>query len=146
MVICECARASYKATLLRESEAALKITRRQVKPKCKIAPPLQLDGWWAEAYDGLNGFAIGLGRIHSNHDIHDSRDGEDLYRVIHDELIPLFYQRDKDGLPRGWIKRMKRTIRTLGWRFSADRMVMDYTRKGYIPAAGGTSSEIRPPC
>jgi starch phosphorylase len=105
-----------------------------------------LDGWWAEAYDGLNGFAIGLGRTHSNMDVHDSRDGEDLYRVLHDELIPLYYQRDKDGLPRGWIKRMKRTIRTLGWRFSADRMVMDYTLKGYIPAAGGTSSEIRPPC
>ena len=105
-----------------------------------------LDGWWAEAYDGLNGFAIGKGRTHSNMDVHDSRDGEDLYRVLHDELIPLYYQRDKDGLPRGWIKRMKRTIRTLGWRFSADRMVMDYTLKGYIPAAGGTSSEIRPPC
>jgi len=104
-----------------------------------------LDGWWAEAYDGLNGFAIGLGRTHSNMDVHDSRDGEDLYRVLHDELIPLFYQRDRDGLPRGWIKRMKRTIRTLGWRFNADRMVMDYTLKGYIPAAGGTSSEIRPP-
>ena len=86
-----------------------------------------LDGWWAEAYDGLNGFAIGNGRTHSNMDVHDSRDGEDLYRVLRDELIPLFYQRDKDGLPRGWIKRMKRTIRTLGWRFSADRMVMDYT-------------------
>jgi starch phosphorylase len=105
-----------------------------------------LDGWWAEAYDGLNGFAIGRGRTHSNMDVHDSRDGEDLYRVLHDELIPLYYQRDKDGLPRGWIRRMKRTIRTLGWRFSADRMVMDYTTKGYIPAAGGTSSEIRPPC
>jgi starch phosphorylase len=105
-----------------------------------------LDGWWAEAYDGVNGFAIGQGRIHSDHDVHDSRDGEDLYRVLHDDLIPLFYQRDKDGLPRGWIKRMKRTIRTLGWRFSADRMVMDYTQKCYIPAAGGTSSEIRPPC
>jgi starch phosphorylase len=105
-----------------------------------------LDGWWAEAYDGLNGFAIGKGRTHSNMDVHDSRDGEDLYRVLNDELIPLYYQRDKDGLPRGWIKRMKRTIRTLGWRFSADRMVMDYTTKGYIPAAGGTSSEIRPPC
>jgi starch phosphorylase len=105
-----------------------------------------LDGWWAEAYDGLNGFAIGKGRTHSNMDVHDSRDGEDLYRVLHDELIPLYYQRDKDGLPRGWIKRMKRTIRTLGWRFSADRMVMDYTLRGYIPAAGGTSSEIRPPC
>ncbi len=105
-----------------------------------------LDGWWAEAYDGLNGFAIGIGRTHSNMDVHDSRDGEDLYRVLRDEVIPLYYQRDQDGLPRGWIKRMKRTIRTLGWRFNADRMVMDYTRKCYIPAAGGTSSEIRPPC
>ncbi len=104
-----------------------------------------LDGWWAEAYDGLNGFAIGAGRTHSNFDVHDSRDGEDLYRVLRDELIPLYYQRDRDGLPRGWIKRMKRTIRTLGWRFNADRMVMDYVMKGYIPAAGGTSSEIRPP-
>ncbi|MGA2048810.1 MAG: alpha-glucan family phosphorylase [Terracidiphilus sp.] len=104
-----------------------------------------LDGWWAEAYDGLNGFAIGTGRTHSNMDVHDSRDGEDLYRTLHDELIPLYYQRDRDGLPLGWIKRMKRTIRTLGWRFNADRMVMDYTLKCYIPAAGGTSSEIRPP-
>ena len=105
-----------------------------------------LDGWWAEAYDGLNGFAIGNGRTHSNMDVHDSRDGEDLYRVLRDELIPLYYQRDKDGLPRGWITRMKRTIRTLGWRFSADRMVMDYTRNCYVPAAGGTSSEMKSPC
>lgn len=103
-----------------------------------------LDGWWAEAYDGLNGFAIGKGRTHADMSIHDSRDGEDLYRVLLDEVIPLYYQRDRDGLPRGWIKRMKRTIRTLGWRFAADRMVMDYTQKCYIPAAGGTSSEIRP--
>ncbi len=105
-----------------------------------------LDGWWAEAYDGLNGFAIGKGRTHSNMDVHDTRDGEDLYRVLSGELIPLFYDRDPDGLPRGWIKRMKRTIRTLGWRFNADRMVMDYTQKCYVPAAGGTSSEIRPLC
>jgi starch phosphorylase len=102
-----------------------------------------LDGWWAEAYDGLNGFAIGTGRTHSDMDVHDSRDGEDLYRVLHEELIPLYYQRDQDGLPRGWIKRMKRTIRTLGWRFNADRMVMDYTRHCYVPAAGGTSSEMK---
>ena len=104
-----------------------------------------LDGWWAEAYDGLNGFAIGTGRTHSNMDVHDSRDGEALYRVLLDEVIPLYYQRDRDGLPRGWIKRMKRTIRTLGWRFNADRMVMDYTLKCYIPAGGGTSSEVRTP-
>ena len=101
-----------------------------------------LDGWWAEAYDGLNGFAIGTGRTHTNMDVHDKRDGDDLYRVLHDEVIPLYYQRDRDGLPRGWIKRMKRTIRTLGWRFSADRMVMDYVLKNYVPAAGGTSSDM----
>lgn len=102
-----------------------------------------LDGWWAEAFDGMNGFAIGTGRTHSNMNVHDTRDGEDLMRTLRDEVIPLYYQRDRDGLPRGWIKRMKRTIRTLGWRFNADRMVMDYTLKCYVPAAGGTSSDMR---
>jgi len=101
-----------------------------------------LDGWWAEAYDGLNGFAIGTGRTHSNPDLHDARDREDLYRVLREEVIPLYYQRDRDGLSHGWIKRMKRTIRTLGWRFNADRMVMDYSLKCYVPAAGGTSSDM----
>ena len=103
-----------------------------------------LDGWWAEAYDGLNGFAIGTGRTHSNMSVHDTRDGDDLYRVLREEVIPLYYRRDGDGLPRSWIKRMKRTIRTLGWRFNADRMVMDYTLKCYVPAAGGMSSDMRP--
>ena len=102
-----------------------------------------LDGWWAEAYDGMNGFAIGSGRTHSNMSVHDARDGEDLLRALREEVISLYYQRDRDGLPRGWIKRMKRTIRTLGWRFSADRMVMDYALKCYVPAAGGTSSEMK---
>jgi len=102
-----------------------------------------LDGWWAEAYDSLNGFAIGTGRTHSNMNIRDTRDSDDLYRVLREQVIPLYYQRDRDGLPRGWIKRMKRTIRTLGWRFNANRMVMDYTLKCYIPAAGGTSSDMR---
>ena len=102
-----------------------------------------LDGWWAEAFDGVNGFAIGTGRTHSDVHVHDARDGEDLMRTLRDEVIPLYYERDRDGLPRGWIKRMKRTIRTLGWRFNADRMVMDYTLKCYVPAAGGTSSDLR---
>jgi starch phosphorylase len=101
-----------------------------------------LDGWWAEAYDGLNGFAIGTGKTHSDVALHDARDSEDLYRVLREEVVPLYYQRDRDGLPRGWIRRMKRTIRTLGWRFNADRMVMDYTRQCYIAAAGGTSSDM----
>jgi starch phosphorylase len=102
-----------------------------------------LDGWWAEAYDGLNGFAIGRGETHTNTSMHDGRDAQSLARVLLDEVVPLYYDRDRDGLPREWIARMKRAIRTLGWRFSAHRMVMDYVLKSYIPAAGGTSSDVR---
>jgi starch phosphorylase len=102
-----------------------------------------LDGWWAEAYDGRNGFAIGNGETHSSTVFHDRRDGEALLAVLRDEVVPMYYDRDADGLPRRWIARMKRAIRSLGWRFSADRMVMDYVAKKYIPAAGGTSSDVR---
>jgi len=101
-----------------------------------------LDGWWAEAYDGLNGFALGRGETHSSPDIHDMRDALALAKVLRDEVVPLYYDRDRDGLPREWIARVKRGIRTLGWRFSADRMVMDYVLSAYIPAAGGTSSGV----
>lgn len=101
-----------------------------------------LDGWWAEAYDGANGFAIGAGEEHAATDVHDRIDAESLQRVMKEEVVPLFYHRDRDGLPREWIARMKRAMRTLGWRFSADRMVMDYVQKCYIPAAGGTSSDM----
>ena len=102
-----------------------------------------LDGWWAEAYDGLNGFAIGDGRdAHQSTDVHDAATARRCCRVLRDEVIPLYYQRDRDGLPREWIARMKRAIRTLGWRFSADRMVMDYVQHAYIPAAGGTSCQF----
>ncbi len=101
-----------------------------------------LDGWWAEAYDGANGFAIGGGDTHCSTELHDARDYEALQTVLREEVIPLYYQRDQDGMPRAWIRRMKRAIRTLGWRFSADRMVMDYVLKAYIPAAGGTSSDM----
>ena len=101
-----------------------------------------LDGWWAEAYDGRNGFAIGLGETHTNIDIHDQRDSTALYRAICEEVRPLYYERDSDGIPRAWIARMKRAIRTLGWRFNADRMVMDYVLNCYVPAAGGISSDM----
>jgi starch phosphorylase len=88
-----------------------------------------LDGWWAEAYDGLNGFAIGCGETHSSADVHDVRDADALAAALRADVVPLYYDRDRDGLPREWIARMKRAIRTLGWRFSADRMVMDYVLK-----------------
>jgi starch phosphorylase len=102
-----------------------------------------LDGWWAEGYDGTNGFSIGTGHMHVDVATQDAHDAEDLYRVLENTVIPLYYDRDEDGLPRGWIERMKRAIHTLGWRFNADRMVMDYVREGYLPAAGGTSCAMR---
>jgi starch phosphorylase len=102
-----------------------------------------LDGWWAEAYDGLNGFAIGDGHTHTSTEIHDRRDADSLLAVLRQQVVPLYYDRDRDGLPRAWVRRVKRAIRTLGWRFSADRMVMDYVLQAYIPAGGGTSSDMR---
>ena len=103
-----------------------------------------LDGWWAEAYDGLNGFAIGDGRdAHVDRRPRRARRARRCCDVLRDEVVPLYYDRDRDGLPRDWIARMKRAIRTLGWRFSADRMVMDYVLRCYIPAAGGTSTDMR---
>ena len=67
-----------------------------------------LDGWWAEAYDGLNGFAIGDGDTHTSTAVHDARDGRAAVDVLRDEVVPLYYDRDRDGLPREWIARMKR--------------------------------------
>ena len=101
-----------------------------------------LDGWWAEAFDGRNGFAIGRGETHFNDEITDRRDGEALFKVLENEVIPLFYDRDADGLPREWIKMMMNSISSLAWRFSAHRMVMDYARACYVPAAGGVSCDM----
>jgi starch phosphorylase len=101
-----------------------------------------LDGWWAEAYDGSNGFAIGQGTSHVDDRVTDPRDAESLYRVLQTEVIPLYYDRDIDGLPRQWIKRMVNSISSLAWRFSAQRMVGDYVRSCYLPAAGGMSCDM----
>ncbi len=101
-----------------------------------------LDGWWAEAFNGRNGFGIGLGRHHENEEINDARDAANLLRVLRDEVIPLYYDRDDDGLPQEWIERMKNSIATLAARFSAHRMVMDYVTQAYMVAAGGLSSEM----
>ncbi len=101
-----------------------------------------LDGWWGEAYNGKNGFAIGHGTHHVDDEITDARDAEALFAVLRDEVIPLFYDRDVDGLPREWIDRMVESIATLAARFSASRMVMDYVRQCYLTAAGGLSAEM----
>jgi starch phosphorylase len=101
-----------------------------------------LDGWWAEGYDGSNGFAIGQGETHVNVEVQDARDADALHEALERQVIPLYYERDFGGLPRAWIARMKRAIRTLGWRFNSNRMVMDYVRQCYLPAAGGLSCDM----
>ena len=102
-----------------------------------------LDGWWAEAYDGANGFSIGLGRAHSVTAVQDERDHAALIDTLVNEVVPLYYDRDVIGLPRGWITRQKNALRTMGWRFNADRMVMDYVMNCYLPAASGLACEIK---
>ncbi len=101
-----------------------------------------LDGWWAEAYDGSNGFAIGTGTSHTSDEITDQRDAKCLYDTLENEVIPMYYERDDDGLPTQWVQRMMNSISTLAWRFSAHRMVMDYARESYVPAAGGLSCDM----
>jgi glycogen phosphorylase len=101
-----------------------------------------LDGWWAEAYDGTNGFAIGTGLTHAVHSVQDERDHKALIETLTNQVVPLYYKRDATGLPREWIARQKNAFRTLAWRFNADRMVMDYVQHGYLPAAGGLSSRM----
>jgi starch phosphorylase len=68
------------------------------------------------------------------------RDAQALYEVLENQVVPLFYERDEAGIPRGWVARQKAAIRTLAWRFCAHRMVMEYALKCYLPAAGGLTS------
>ena len=101
-----------------------------------------LDGWWAEAYDGRNGFSIGNGEEFKRFEEQDAHDVEALYEVLENEVIPLYYQRDAgSALPVAWIERMLWAMASLGWRFNADRMVLDYMRNAYLPAAGATCAE-----
>ncbi|MBW1993478.1 MAG: alpha-glucan family phosphorylase [Deltaproteobacteria bacterium] len=100
-----------------------------------------LDGWWNEAYNGRNGFAIGFGGMHDDPEVQYQRDAEYLYGALEKEVIPLYYEVGENGIPHGWIQRVKESMRSLGWRFNADRMVRDYAQRFYLPAAGATSAQ-----
>jgi starch phosphorylase len=90
-----------------------------------------LDGWWLEGYDGTNGFAIGNGNDGAEVAKIDALDAESLYRTLEMEVVPLFYHREADGIPRAWIAMMKRAIQTLAPQYNSDRMVEEYARKIY---------------
>ncbi len=101
-----------------------------------------LDGWWAEAYDGQNGFAIGEGREYADPGEQDAHDARELYRTLEEEVIPLYYDVDAEGIRQGWVERMKWAMMSANWRFNADRMLEDYLREAYLPAAGATSTRM----
>jgi starch phosphorylase len=91
-----------------------------------------LDGWWREGYDGTNGFAIGEDRHPDDVAEQDRVDSANLYQVLTGQVIPMFYDRDEQGIPRRWIQRMRRAMATLVPQFNTWRMVQEYTQKYYL--------------
>ncbi len=90
-----------------------------------------LDGWWLEGYDGTNGFAVGNATAGADSGEIDKSDAESLYSALEEQVVPLYYDRDDNGLPGKWIAMMKRSIITLGPEFNSDRMVEEYARRIY---------------
>jgi starch phosphorylase len=99
-----------------------------------------LDGWWAEGYNGANGWAIEPDQRYDDPAAQDAADAEALYRLLEDEAVPLFYKRDTDDVPRGWVRVMKEAIRTAVPVFCTRRMVKEYTERFYVPAASSANS------
>ncbi|MBN2532971.1 MAG: alpha-glucan family phosphorylase [Spirochaetales bacterium] len=93
-----------------------------------------LDGWWDEAYEPEIGWAIGKGEEYEDHALHDEIESKALYDLLEKEIIPLFYSRGRDNLPREWIKRMKESIKKTGKQFNSARMLMNYSDMFYKPA------------
>ena len=91
-----------------------------------------LDGWWREGYDGTNGFAIGEDAHAGSVEEQDRTDSANLYKVLTREVIPLFFQRDAQGIPRQWIQRIRRAMVTLVPQFTTDRMVREYAERYYL--------------
>ena len=94
-----------------------------------------LDGWWPEGYNGTNGWAIDAGRTEfPSYEEQDAADSEALYRLLEEEVIADFYDRNADGVPEKWVKRMKAAFESLPYAFSAERMVADYVNEVYRTA------------
>jgi len=92
-----------------------------------------MDGWWREGYDGANGWKIGEDTTSSSEQLQDDLDAASLRSVIENKVIPLFYDRGKDGLPHNWLKMVRHSIATLVPVYNTDRMVQQYTREYYLP-------------
>lgn len=93
-----------------------------------------LDGWWCEGYSPKVGFAFGKAEPYDDLELQDRDDSSALYRVLEKEVVPLFYQRDRSGLPRRWLRMVKAAIASTAPTFSSSHMVLEYVRNLYVPA------------
>ncbi len=103
-----------------------------------------LDGWWPEGYDGSNGWAIDGGNAAGDDEAQDELDAKALFEVLEQRIVPAFYEREGEGVAAGWVARMKRSMITVGSRFTASRMVREYADRAYAPLAGHATPEPVP--
>ena len=102
------------------------------------------DGWWDEAYDGDNGWCIPATQRPDDPAAADAADAAELYRLLEEEVVPLFYERDEDGLPRGWVRRMRASLRSIGPSFCATRMLADYEKHVYGDVVAAAPAGVQP--
>ena len=95
------------------------------------------DGWWAEGYNGANGWVIGGTKDNADFAAQDWEDSQSLYRLLEDDIVPLFYERSQDNVPSGWLRAVKESILSIAPAFSTARMVKEYTQQMYLPAMTG---------
>jgi starch phosphorylase len=92
------------------------------------------DGWWAEGYNGHNGWLIDPGVQNTDVAAQDAADAEALYRLLEDEIVPMYFDRDEHDVPRRWVARVKEAMRWMAPRFCTRRMVKEYVERMYAPA------------
>ena len=101
-----------------------------------------LDGWWAEGYDQTNGWSIGTNQEYSSYQEQDIADSESIYRTLENKIIPMFFDRNEQGISDKWIETMKNSIITTGGKYSTARMLVDYTNKLYMPLINLTNEHF----
>ena len=99
-----------------------------------------LDGWWAEGYNQYNGWTIGTNAEFDSYEAQDNADSESLYRTLESKIVPMYYNKDKDGMSSKWIETMKNSIISTGGKYSTARMLVDYTNNLYIPLCNLTKT------
>ena len=96
-----------------------------------------LDGWWREAFNGKNGWAIGEERVYDTNEAQDEADSNSLFDILENQIVPLYYARDEDGMPADWLQWAKESIMTVAPRFSTRRMLKQYINEMYAPLIVG---------